>query len=227
MINSENKAWDILRGLDPVDVCNRSLVTYNDVSGTFTLKSFACTMSITTKDAAITVNCPECSLIPDDQVSHVKQFALFYLINAQNIPLSGNLIKPDRLTGGQIYVKGSHVLPLNEFAEKYGEDPDSFLVRGKDIGGEKLNYGDASMRFFPLPRIPVTVILWKKDDEFSAHSNLLLDSTCENHLPADIIWSTVSICVRLLLGKLPQKEIFHEYNYDTKNSGNCDSAHST
>ena len=61
------------------------------------------------------------------------------------------------------------------------------------------DYGDASLRLFPFPRVSVTIIVWKGDKEFASRADLLLDSTCELHLPVDIVWSTAMMSVLVML----------------------------
>jgi hypothetical protein len=55
------------------------------------------------------------------------------------------------------------------------------------------------MRLFPFPRVPVTLILWGADEEFSARAGMFFDVTCEQHLPMDVIWSTAMTSVLILL----------------------------
>lgn len=64
---------------------------------------------------------------------------------------------------------------------------------------KKQHYGDASIELFPFPRMPVTIILWEKDDEFPARADLVFDSTCEMQLPIDIIWSIAMLCVLVMM----------------------------
>nr|NIP92808.1 DUF3786 domain-containing protein [Akkermansiaceae bacterium] len=71
--------------------------------------------------------------------------------------------------------------------------------RGLDLGGWALSFGDASVELLPLPRIPVSLILWKGDDEFPSRADLLFDSSCEMHLPLDIIWSAAMLSVKGML----------------------------
>ena len=54
------------------------------------------------------------------------------------------------------------------------------------------------MRLLPLPRVPVAAILWAGDEEFPGRADLLLDSTCELHLPADVIWSVAMLSVMMM-----------------------------
>jgi hypothetical protein len=50
-----------------------------------------------------------------------------------------------------------------------------------------------------MPRIPVTLILWLSDEEFPARADLLFDSTCEIHLPLDILWSIAMMTILVFL----------------------------
>ena len=107
-----------------------------------------------------------------------------------DIPLTGSLVQPGNVKGGDIFFRGTHVLPLDKLALKYGNDTGGFLKRGTDLGGVPMNYGDASVKLFPFPRLPVVLILWQEDDEFPSRADILFDSTCEFHLALDILWST-------------------------------------
>jgi hypothetical protein len=50
-----------------------------------------------------------------------------------------------------------------------------------------------------MPRIPVIMILRLGDEEFPPRVDLLLDSTCELHLPLDIIWSIAMMSALVML----------------------------
>ena len=91
------------------------------------------------------------------------------------------------------------MLPLDKIAERYGNDRTGFIEKGKNLNGNIMNYGDASVELLPLPRIPVTLILWLSDDEFPARADLLFDSTCEQHLPLDVIWSIAMMSVLAMM----------------------------
>jgi hypothetical protein len=97
------------------------------------------------------------------------------------------------------FSRGTHVLPLNELSEHYGDDMEGFLQKSKTLRAEQLQYGDASVQLLPLPRIPVTLILWKGDDEFPARSDLLFDSSSEFQTSIDILWSIAMMSVLIMI----------------------------
>lgn len=197
--NGTEQAWETLNCLNPEDVCIRARVDFNNSSRLYILKSFGQNINVSPADKKIFGCFPECDLLLN-RLSYFSTLSILcYLINARDVPPSGKLINPDELKGGSIYLGGSHVLPLDKIADKYGSDIEGFMEKGMELGGEKLGYGDASIQLFPFPRVPVTMILWANDEEFSARSSLLFDSTCELQLPLDVIWSTSMMSVLMML----------------------------
>jgi len=122
------------------------------------------------------------------------------MASAKDIPLSGRLIRPVDVRGGHRFSSGTHVLPLDAVASRYATDKEGFILRGKTLGAEVVTgYGDACIRLYPLPRIPVTLVLWLKDDEFLEKADLFFDSTCEFQLcRSDTIWASALMCTVLM-----------------------------
>jgi hypothetical protein len=81
------------------------------------------------------------------------------------------------------------VLPLEPIAARFSNDPTGFLAHATRYNGQPRQFGDAAVELLPLPRVPLTVILWEADDEFDARAYMLFDEVCELQLPADILWS--------------------------------------
>jgi hypothetical protein len=196
-LSGEDQAWAKLVTLDPAEVCHRATARFDKQTETYTLKSYGCDISVSPKDKKIFSSSPKGNALLDRLDSALT--LLWCLASAHSLPLSGKLIKPESLPGGQIFVKGTHVLPLAPLAEKYAHAPEGFIESGKMWGGKTLDYGDAAIELWPLPQAPTTLILRTADEEFPALVNLLLDSNCEFQLPTDIIWSTCMMSATILL----------------------------
>ena len=195
----EEKAWEILRGLDPSVVCRNASVAFDEKGGYYILKSFCTDFSVSPEEMVI----KSLTSIGETIITKYSYFfihsCLWYMINAKDIPHTGRLIKPNNIKGGEMFFRGSHALPLESMAKRYEDDKESFIKRGIELCAEVLNYGDASIKLLPMPRIPVTLILWLKDEEFPPRADLLLDSTCELQLPLDIIWSIAMMSVLVMM----------------------------
>ena len=199
MSTGEEQAWETLLCLESEDVCKRAKVAFDKESTSYILSSFSQDILVSPQVKEICGSSALSVFLLKDLAYYSRLSILWYLIGAKDIPLSGELIKPYNIAGGQIFISGSHRLPLDKIAQKYGCDPEGFLKRGKRLGGEKVGYADTSLQIFPFPRIPVTLLLWVKDEEFEAGCELLLDSTCEAHLPVDTLWATIMMTLLIML----------------------------
>ena len=199
VLSADQLAWALVAENEPGTICKQADVRYHFEAGKFVMRSFG--QEIVVDMSNFTISSPT-SL--GEQLLHRLDYffnlaCLWYLGKAKNKPLSGKLVSPASLSGGEIFQKGTHVLPLDKIASKYGKDLEGFYKRGAELGGMQLEHGDASLLLHPFPRVPVTMILWAQDDEFPARADMFFDATCEQHLPTDVIWSTAMTTVLIML----------------------------
>jgi len=195
----EERAWELLSGLDPETICKNASVSFDDKSGCYILKSFCFDFSICPVQKTIKSLTPQGQILTERYGYFFVHSCLWFLIDSKDIPFTGRLVRPTNIKGGDLFFMGSHVLPLDSICKKYEYDAKAFLRRGKDLCGEVLGYGDASVKLYPLPRIPVTIIFWVNDEEFPSRADLLLDSSCEFLLPIDVVWSTTMLAILMML----------------------------
>lgn len=195
----EEKAWEILSGIDPAVVSRNASAVYDEANNYYIVRSFCCNFIVKPEERIILNNSQQGEILLKKYPYFFIHSCLRYLIHAKDIPLTGRLIKPANVKGGDLFFRGSHILPLDGLAKRYGEDRQSFLKKGDELCAEVLNYGDASVRLLPMPKIPVTLILWLQDEEFPARADLLFDSSCELQVPIDIIWSIAMMSTLVML----------------------------
>jgi hypothetical protein len=132
---------------------------------------------------------------------YFEHSAIWYLAVAKDMALTGRHIRPESLRGGQNFFDTTHELPLKELALKYGagEGRELFLKMGMALGGRAVGFGDAAVELHPLPRVPVTLILWMGDDEFPPRADLLFDSSADYHAPLDVLWSAAMLTALAML----------------------------
>jgi hypothetical protein len=115
-----------------------------------------------------------------------------YLLRAQSLGLSGRMVTGAELRGGAFFFRGNHALFTGPLEQRFGSDPKAFLEAGLRLGGGKTNFGDASFRLWPLPRVPLGYMLWSTDEEFPARVVVVFDASIVGHLPLDVIWAMVN-----------------------------------
>ncbi|GAJ11492.1 unnamed protein product, partial [marine sediment metagenome] len=55
------------------------------------------------------------------------------------------------------------------------------------LGGQKANYGDVSVTIDAFSYVPITLALWRGDEEFPPAGSILFDSTVADYLSAEDI----------------------------------------
>lgn len=195
MSSGEEKLWQTISALSPEEICSRTGALFDAATGLYTLKSFGKDFFISPKEKRIFSNAGENEFFLKKPGYFFRLSVLGYLSVSKKLMLSGKLINPVNMKSGQLFFRGTHVLPLSGLAQKYDTDRDAFLRKGEEYGAEKAAYGDASVTLHPFPNVPVVLILWLADEEFEARSNILFDSSVEDQMPIDVVWSIAMLTV--------------------------------
>ena len=199
MKEGEAFGWKSLEELEPAEVTKRAGVAYDTESECYRLDLFSSPVEVFPGKKTMTGHSEQTELLLTRLSYFSKISILSYLANAKNIEPSGHLVKPSEAGALATYYEGSHELPLGGVAGKYGSDRDAFIEKGKSFGATVGKCGDVSIQLHPFEKIPVELVLWLADDEFPARADLLVDSTCSLHVPADIIWSIAMMSVLIML----------------------------
>lgn len=199
MSAGEDKVWETLKSLEPDKVCRSTGAVYDAATGSYTIKSLGKDFSISTKDRLVSSDSPGSEIFLQRLGYFFRLSITGYLTLSKDVAPTGRLVNPASMKSGQLFFRGSHTLPLDRAAEKFGSDPEGFLRRGLELGGEKEQYGDISFKLFPLPHVPVVLILWRADEEFPPRVDILFDSSSEISLPIDVIWAVAMLCILALL----------------------------
>lgn len=198
----EEQVWQELAVLDPEDVCRRSKAELDAAEGSYVLPVFGDYFFISQEKGQIKGS----SLISDvllNELPHYSRIpALCYLVNAQDISPTGNLVNPREVDGGQIFTQGTYRLPLDRIIENYNNSTEGFLENGLALNGEPIDYGDAAIRLLPFPKVPMILILWRSDPEFPARAEILFDETCSLHLPTSVLWATAMMTILIMTHKI-------------------------
>lgn len=195
----EDKAWEILDSLDSMDVCRLAQVSYHTDSRTYTIRSFGMDFQVSLANKTVSSASPGSDVLQDKLSYFFRLSVLWYLVSSKEIDETGRLVKLESIRGGEIFSKGSHILPLEPLAQKYGKNCEGFIRKGRTLGGKPAQHADASIRLLPLPRIPVVLALWMEDDEFPARADLLFDSTCQLQVATDVLWSIAMMSVLMMM----------------------------
>lgn len=128
------------------------------------------------------------SSAPEEEVPlRDKILILHYLSKASGIPPSGKLIAFAQLPGCEPYLPVFQKRTIDRLVRTFGKQPENLIAAAQTIGGSKAQYGDVGVVIPALPKVSVTFILWRGDDEFPPSGNILFDRTVENYLDVEDI----------------------------------------
>ena len=195
----EEQAWDLLFEIDPDEVQRNANIMYDEELSIYGLICFGQNIKVSLLDRNISGNSDTADTLINELGDYSRLSILNYLVNVKNVPLSEQLVRPTDLSGGDLFARGTHILPLDKIADLFNNDKDAFIKKGQELGGAQTEYGDMSLRLFPFPRVPIVLIVWSGDDEFPPRSSLLFDSSCTFHMPIDILWSTAMLTVKMMI----------------------------
>ena len=136
---------------------------------------------------------------PPAPAGFVQQLCILaYLINAQDVLLAGKLVGAESLPGGQFFFRGPHSLPTDKLEQVFGNHPERLYDAARQYDAQRYEFGDASVQLYVLPRIPLTIVIWRADEEFSARASILFDQTVSAQLPLDALQAAVNLVVDAL-----------------------------
>ena len=132
----ESKAWERLAASDPATVSGRAAVGFDPASGCYRLASFGRHFTVHPGDRRILNLEPEGEAFLKRDEYFFRLTVLWYLVKASPARPSGTLVNPAALPGGEIFLRGTHVLPLDALAANYARRPEAFLAAGAALGGK-------------------------------------------------------------------------------------------
>jgi hypothetical protein len=139
---------------------------------------------------------PERPLEQDFQI-----LLLRYLMAPPGGGPSGQEVSEKELPGGATFFRGPHELQVHPVLQRYAGDLEGFESRGRELGAEVRDLGDRALRFEPFPGIPVTLVLWRADEEFPASMSVLFDRSILRWFELDMIFLLVGILARRMVGR--------------------------
>ncbi len=125
---------------------------------------------------------------------------LHYLDLAEDVEISGEWIAYQEVPDGKFYLDAFIRRAKNPMVQGFGDNPELMVKLTTDVyGATPMEQGDLAVRIQALPLIPVALILWRGDDEFSPEGTILFDRTVSRILSAeDIAWLAGMIIYPLL-----------------------------
>ncbi len=186
--------WQQLLKLDGQETAQRANCRYSSDSNRYT---------ITLLNKEYTVELSEQRVVLEEDSSQAgfgeELCILAYLINSRDLPIAGKLAPAESLPEGQFFFRGPHKLPTEKLEEVFGQCPQRLFEIAGGLRADRREFGDASIQLYVLPRVPLTVVVWRGDDEFAARASILFDQTAADQMPLDALGMAANLAVKALV----------------------------
>ena len=125
---------------------------------------------------------------------------LHYFTTADGTPLSGQWISLKEIPDSRLYLPNFEKRAVAPLLGRFGDRPESVHEPVRRLGGAAdVPGGDVGVTVPVFPRVPVTILFWKGDEEFPPRVHILFDRTIAGYLPTeDIILTSQMLAFRLI-----------------------------
>jgi hypothetical protein len=198
MIQMSNEGlWEQLEKLDCAKTAQRAMCEYLSDEERYIIRFLNTEYIVELSDRKIYSNHEDSLQRPATFIEELCLLA--YLINAKEIPLANKLVRAEALPGGQFFFRGLHRLPTEKLEKAFGTRPQALLNVLEQFEAKKCEFGDASISLYVLPRLSLTIIIWRGCEEFDARASILFDQTAASQIPLDALLAVVNLAVDALI----------------------------
>ena len=128
-----------------------------------------------------------------------KILILHYFTEAKGTPATGKLITYKQLPGGVSYFPAFSQRAIAPLVNHFGKNPELLIKAAAKLGDRGADYGDVSVNVNAFDHVPITLVLWRGDEELAPNGNILFDANISDYLSTEditvlseaIIWKIV------------------------------------
>ncbi|MFC2048508.1 DUF3786 domain-containing protein [Chloroflexota bacterium] len=131
----------------------------------------------------------EISLVDSTEKASIrdKLLILHYFNSAKGTPATNKLITFRELPEGSVYSPTFTKRTVKPLLAYFGKEPHLLVEAAEKLGGHKVDYGETAVTINAFSRVPITIILWRGDDEFAPQGSIAFDTTISDYLPTEDI----------------------------------------
>jgi len=183
---AENLALDALRAVNLDELCAKNGASFCEP-----------TLEIPYFNQPVKLNYPELTF--DDELPVFERIlVLHYLLGQEGKTDSAELVPFKLLPGALAYDPAYQNRGPKRLARLFGANPDKLIHAAKLLGGFAASLGDVSLTVPVFPKVPVTIVLYLADEEFSASAKIFYRRDITNYLSVE----DVAVLAGIVVSKL-------------------------
>jgi len=116
-----------------------------------------------------------------------KILILHYFTQAKGTPVTNKIIAFKELPEGANYFPTFSKRAIKPLLDYFGKDLEQLIDVAQKLGGHRADYGDVAVIINAFNYVPITLVLWRGDEEFAPEGSVLFDSTISDYLSTEDI----------------------------------------
>lgn len=114
-----------------------------------------------------------------------KILILHYFNQAEGTPATGKPITFKQIPAGISYYSAFFQRVIAPLVNHFGKQPDLLMKAAERLAGHRAQPGDMSVTVNAFPHVPITLVLWRGDDELPPSGNVFFDANISDYLPTE------------------------------------------
>ncbi len=125
------------------------------------------------------------SLIDSEEEASIRDkiLILHYFTQAKGTPITNKITTFRELPEGANYFPTFSKRAIKPLLDHFGREPEQLIAAAEKLGGHKVDYGDVAVIINAFSHVPITLVLWQGNGEFTPEGNILFESTISDYLP--------------------------------------------
>jgi hypothetical protein len=128
---------------------------------------------------------------------------LHYFVGAKGTPATDKLIAYKQLPGGVSYFSAFSQRVIRPLVKNFGITPELLGKTARKLGGREADHGDISVTINAFDRVPITLVLWKGDEEVAPNGNVLFNANVSDYLSTEDVTVLSETLVWKLVRSIP------------------------
>jgi hypothetical protein len=153
------------------------------------------------------ITIPDCKILLEESSTEAplrdKILILHYFTGSKGTPATGRLIAYKQLPGGVSYFSAFSQRAIAPLVRNFGRSPELLTKAVTKLGGHEADHGDVSMTVSAFPRVPITLVLWRGDEEVAPNGNILFDANISDYLSTEDVTVLCEIIIWKLVRSIP------------------------
>lgn len=195
-VNALNHEWGKLVKICPIDICDRLKVEYNRAEKKFTVLYYGkhCIIDLYNKVIFDKDSYEPLDIIDSIIILNYLTYSSFYIEKSANW-----LSLKEIPNGGALFYPAFYKSSIFNITKRFGDNLCEFENVSIKLNGKLIEYGDKGFVFEILPKVKIAIIIWSGDEEMSASSSVLFESSIQHLLHIEtIIGAAMNLINRLI-----------------------------